>query len=159
MIRPPFVDASTTIPYMDWGYGLSPQYRDRTYSMCALAWGKVVQLVILTDVDDEENCLIPDGYYVSDHVVDSIYFLSESLIFILVNGREVRILHTQHFAPGECGDDAGGSMDETRSTSSIISTNSLKEKRAHMSLIAEMEKGHELLNGDIIHRDIPSAIY
>jgi hypothetical protein len=32
--------------------------------------------------------------------IDSVFFLSESLIFIIVNKKEVRILYTQNFTPG-----------------------------------------------------------
>jgi hypothetical protein len=30
------------VPYMDWGYGLSPCYRDKPYPMLAIAWGKIL---------------------------------------------------------------------------------------------------------------------
>lgn len=36
-----------------------------------------------------------DGFYICDGVsIDSCFFLSESLIFIIVNKKEVRILYT-----------------------------------------------------------------
>lgn len=42
-----------------------------------------------------------DGFYICDGVtIDSCFFLSESLLFIIVNKKEVRILYTQNFTPG-----------------------------------------------------------
>ena len=42
-----------------------------------------------------------DGFYICEGVtIDSCFFLSESLLFIIVNKQEVRILYTQNFTPG-----------------------------------------------------------
>ena len=42
-----------------------------------------------------------DGFYICEGMsIDSVFFLSESLIFIIVNKKEVRILYTQNFTPG-----------------------------------------------------------
>jgi hypothetical protein len=39
--RPDYID-SQTVPYLDWGLGLSPAYRDKTYPILAITWGKLV---------------------------------------------------------------------------------------------------------------------
>lgn len=39
--RPDYID-SQTVPYLDWGSGLSPSFRDRTYPILAITWGKLV---------------------------------------------------------------------------------------------------------------------
>lgn len=83
-----------TIPYLHWGYGLTPCYRDRTYPLLAIAWGKVIQLYVLNDIEDTSNPLIPDGYYVSESPIDNIYFLSESILFALINKKEAKVLYT-----------------------------------------------------------------
>ena len=43
-----------------------------------------------------------DGFYFCDksESIDQCFFLSESLLFILCNKTEVRILYTQNFTPG-----------------------------------------------------------
>ena len=42
-----------------------------------------------------------DGFYICDgFTIDSLFFLSESMLFIIVNKKEVRILYTQNFTPG-----------------------------------------------------------
>ena len=44
--RPEYVDEHA-LPNLAWGYGLTPKYRERTYPVLALAWGKVIQLAVL----------------------------------------------------------------------------------------------------------------
>ncbi len=39
--KPDYIE-SGTVPYLDWGTGLSPSLRDKAYPMLALAWGKVL---------------------------------------------------------------------------------------------------------------------
>jgi hypothetical protein len=73
--------------------------------MLAIAWGKILQLALYTnfqrkvDVDDTPT-LMYDGFYICEHSIDSCFFLNESIIFLLVNKKEVRILYTQNFTPG-----------------------------------------------------------
>lgn len=46
--RPEYIEMGV-VPYMDWGYGLSPTYRDKAYPILAIAWGKTVQLAVYTN--------------------------------------------------------------------------------------------------------------
>jgi hypothetical protein len=39
--KPEYIE-SGTVPYLDWGKGLSPSYRDKSYSILAIAWGKIL---------------------------------------------------------------------------------------------------------------------
>ena len=49
----------------------------------------------------EDPRLELDGFYICEgSSIDQCFFLSESLIMILVNKKEVRILYTQNFTPG-----------------------------------------------------------
>ena len=41
----------------------------------------------------------PDGYYVCDYSIDCVHFVSDSILMILVNKQEVRILYVPHFLP------------------------------------------------------------
>lgn len=94
--KPDYID-SQTVPYLDWGVGLSPAYRDKTYSMLAITWGKMVQLAIWTNKDEigVKPNLEFDGFYICDGFsIDQCFFLDESLLFVLINKKEVRILYT-----------------------------------------------------------------
>ena len=39
--KPDYIEQGT-VPYLDWGQGLSPCYRDKSYPMLAIAWGKIL---------------------------------------------------------------------------------------------------------------------
>ena len=100
--RPDYIDCQT-VPYLDWGEGLSPAFRDKTYPILAITWGKMIQLAIWTNKDDVGY--LPkiefDGFYICDGFsIDQCFFLDESLLFVLINKKEVRILYTQNFTPG-----------------------------------------------------------
>jgi hypothetical protein len=41
-----------------------------------------------------------DGFYYSENEINSLYFMGDSILFALVNGREVKILYTTKFYPG-----------------------------------------------------------
>lgn len=103
--RPPYINPGT-VPYLDWGFALTPTYRDKSYPVMAIAWGRAIQLAVYVNRDEanqdlEEPRLELDGFYICEATsIDQCFFLSESLLFILVNRRDVRILYTQNFTPG-----------------------------------------------------------
>jgi hypothetical protein len=39
--RPEYIEIGT-VPYLDWGYGLSPTHRDKNYPILAIAWGRTI---------------------------------------------------------------------------------------------------------------------
>ena len=87
------------MPYLDWGLALTPSFRDKAYPILAIAWGRTVQLVVYTNRNEvssnEPVNLQLDGFYICDAFsIDSVFFLSESLLFLIVNKKEVRILYT-----------------------------------------------------------------
>ena len=49
--RPDYIDPSI-VPYLDWGEGLTPVYRDQTYPVLAITWGRIVQLAVWTNFRD-----------------------------------------------------------------------------------------------------------
>eukprot|EP00347_Sterkiella_histriomuscorum_P024298 403331615 len=51
-------------PFLSWGHGHSPVLKDRPHSLLAIAWGPLVQLVVLIDHDDTDTPFIQDGYYI-----------------------------------------------------------------------------------------------
>ena len=79
------------MPYLDWGYALTPTFRDQSYPVIAIAWGKTIQLGVYynqrqVNEDLEEPKIELDGFYICEaSSIDQCYFLSESLLFILVN--------------------------------------------------------------------------
>lgn len=79
---------------------MTPTFRDRSYPVIAIAWGKTVQLGVYynqNEVNQEgaEPKIELDGFYICEaQSIDQCFFLSESLLFILVNKKEVRILYT-----------------------------------------------------------------
>ena len=100
--RPDYIDPGI-VPYLDWGEGLSPVYRDKSYPILAITWWRTIQLAIWVNHKDvgAPPELIFDGFYVCDGFsIDQCFFLDESLLFVLVNKKEVRILYTQNFTPG-----------------------------------------------------------
>lgn len=42
-----------------------------------------------------------DGFYYSDQEVQSLFFMGDSILAALVNGREIKILYTTKFYPGQ----------------------------------------------------------
>ena len=103
--RPPYISPGT-VPYLDWGHALTPTFRDQSYPVLAIAWGRTIQLAVYCNQKQvinglEEPQVELDGFYICDgFTIDACFFLSESLIFIVVNKKEVRILYTQNFTPG-----------------------------------------------------------
>ena len=69
--------------------------------MIAIAWGKTVQLGVYYNQREanqglQDPAVDLDGFYICDksESIDQCFFLSESLLFILCNKNEVRILYT-----------------------------------------------------------------
>jgi hypothetical protein len=103
--KPDYIEMGT-VPYLDWGNGLSPCCRDKSYPMLAIAWGRIIQLALYTNYQkkvgalEETPNLQYDGFYICESSIDQCFFLTESILFVLVNKKEVRILYTQNFTPG-----------------------------------------------------------
>jgi hypothetical protein len=167
--RPSYIPAGT-VPYLDWGDALTPTYRDRAYPVIALAWGRTIQLGVLTNWDQAKHGFVDphlelDGFYICDGLsIDQCFFLSESLLFIIVNKKEVRILYTQNFTPGVFEPDyiavdrttrkkgADGNSEEDQTNKHNFTK--LKEKYAgSVSSYAEKDKGYRLLEDEIRHKE------
>ena len=68
-----------------------------------MAWGRTIQLGVWTNHCDYGATpeIKFDGFYICDGFsIDQCFFLDESLLFCLINKKEVRILYTQNFSPG-----------------------------------------------------------
>jgi hypothetical protein len=106
------------IANLAWGYGRTPGFKDETFVLLAVAWGPLIQLVVVNDIGSKHNeDFFEDGYYfiapntvmertdgnqeLADIWIESIKFLDESLILVVTNTRTVRVLYTQNFLPGK----------------------------------------------------------
>ena len=63
----------------------------------AFDWDWLIQLVY---INENTSTVEMDGFYYSDSEINSLYFVSDSILFVLVNGREVKLLYTTKFYPG-----------------------------------------------------------
>jgi hypothetical protein len=60
--RPSFCKEKS-IPYIDWGFGLTPSQRERTVPIMAFAWDRLIQLVY---INEKTSTVEMDGFYYSD---------------------------------------------------------------------------------------------
>ena len=98
------------LPILAWGFGRTPRYNFQSFPLLAIAWGPLVQLVVLKDVSGTEpnSDFELDGYYLVaqerdkdlsplDTTLRSLHFLDDSLLVAVTQNREVRVMHTQKF--------------------------------------------------------------
>lgn len=52
-------------------------------------------------MNDETKKIESDGYYCSDKEINQIYFMADSVLVILVDQAEIRVLYTEKFKPGD----------------------------------------------------------
>ena len=141
--RPAFCKEKS-VPYIDWGYGLTPMNRERTLPLMAIAWDKIIQLMY---VDDDEQSIEFDGYYCSEQEINQVYFMGDSVIVILVNQEEIKVLYTEKFQPGEC-------KHLELSNEDIIVNNVFKDT-IEGTKASELEKGykiHDIKTGVVTYR-------
>jgi hypothetical protein len=48
--RPSYIQAGI-VPYLNWGEALTPTFRDQAYPVIAIAWGRTIQLGVLSNYD------------------------------------------------------------------------------------------------------------
>ena len=48
-VQKPSFCKEKSIPYVSWGYGLTPTLRDKTLPILAMEWDKVIQLAYVDD--------------------------------------------------------------------------------------------------------------
>jgi len=62
----------------------------------AVAWDKMIQLYYF---EKETGLLMQDGIFYSEQEVTGIRFISDSILLVLIAGREVKVLYTMYFNP------------------------------------------------------------
>ena len=84
--RPPYItnqaiskvaQIADCYPSLDWGYGHSPIFKDRMYSILAIGWGPLVQICVLNDIYNIEYAFIDDGWLVMEDPSQDDSSLSE----------------------------------------------------------------------------------
>jgi hypothetical protein len=48
ILRPDICD-EYCLPYLDWGFGLTPKYRDEMMPLLVFGWDKLIQIVIFEE--------------------------------------------------------------------------------------------------------------
>lgn len=106
-----------------------------------------------------------DGFYICEgQTIDQCFFLSESLLFILVDKIEVRILYTQNFTPGVFsptykalnvkGRKTGADTAAEEEQKEILDFTRIKTQFAgDVSSYAEKDRGYRFLDEEIRHKD------
>lgn len=91
-----------------------------------------------------------DGFYVCDGFsIDQCFFLDESLLFVLINKKEVRILYTQNFTAGIFDEKMRDKRKDAAPVDPMVTKKyflQMKEKfTGVISTYAEVDKGYRLL--------------
>ena len=151
-----------------WGYGITPIVsRERSKCLLAIGWGKLLQIMILEDPDQGMSGIKFDGYYICDYPIDAIFFISDSILLILVNKKETRILYIPHFPHGAFNYDGikiKQIEDENQKQPKYLGNYKISEGEAclrELSAKSELESGNTLLDGSIrysITADKPNFI-
>lgn len=118
--RPNYIQAGS-VPYLAWGFGLTPVYRDRAYFILAITWGNMIQLALVNeDCTEREFQFNPrskifyDGFYISDTPLASCFFISESILVVVSNNHQIKVLYTQNFSPGIVDEELFEPLDKAR---------------------------------------------
>jgi len=133
----------SSLPYLNWGYGMTPGQREKTVPILAFAWDRLIQLVYVCE-DKGQAMLKMDGFYYSDQEINSLWFMGDSILFVLVNNKQVKMLYTTQFFPEDYL-----SLEKAKKDDLL---NNQFEKVIAFTQHAELEKGYEI-------NDIRSAIH
>ena len=116
----------------------------------AYAWDKVVQILF---VNEETRNLEYDGFYCCDAEINQIYFMADSVLVLLVNQEEIRVVYTEKFKPGSLVK----SLADERPWSDRLGCEDLLVNRNYKATV-EATKGSELETGQIIKDTKPGLI-
>ena len=88
-----------SVPYIAWGFGLTPSHRESTVPIMAYAWDKVIQLLYI----NEETLEIKiDGFYYSDKEIISLHFIADSILYVVFDNKDCyvsKIIYTPKLYP------------------------------------------------------------
>ena len=89
-------------------------------------------------VDDDQQTILFDGYYCSDQEINKVYFMGDSVLVILVNQEEIKVLYTEKFQPGECK--------HLELNNEDIIVNNVFKDTIEGTKASELEKGYRVQN-------------
>ena len=89
-------------------------------------------------VDDDQQTILFDGYYCSDQEINQVYFMGDSVLVILVNQEEIKVLYTEKFQPGECK--------HLELNNEDIIVNNVFKDTIEGTKASELEKGYRVQN-------------
>jgi len=92
--------AKHTLPYIDWGRGALPNDPENQNLILAIAWDKIIQLIEIKEPFQKEDGYGFSGYYESQYEIIGMYWVSESVLCVVNNMKEVRVLYTGNFNSG-----------------------------------------------------------
>jgi hypothetical protein len=52
------------MPCISWGFGQTPVLKDRPHTLLAVAWGPLIQLMVLIDHEMTDQPFVQDGYHI-----------------------------------------------------------------------------------------------
>lgn len=100
-IKKPKFSRTMNLPYLSWGFGLTPSHREKTVPILAIGWDKVIQLIY---INEEGTCLEIDGVFISNDEIIGLHFMADSILFVMfenkIEGRHLKILYCPKFYPG-----------------------------------------------------------
>ena len=162
-LRKPAFLSEGTVPYLDWGMAVTPQHRDRSYPCAVIVWGNLLQVLVLSnELQVNQGTEIPklecDGFYIGDcSTIDKVFFLSESILFVLTDKQQVKIVYTQNLTPG--------SFDEQSFETDFLNGSSLLDRDVQfymrlretyagsVSQYSEKDSGYTLTDDEIVTFD------
>ena len=98
-VSKPIFCKEESVPYIAWGFGLTPSHRESTVPIMAYAWDKVIQLLYI----NEESLEIKiDGFYYSDKEIISLHFIADSILYAVFDNKDCyvsKIIYTPKLYP------------------------------------------------------------
>ena len=98
-------------------------------------------------MDDDEQSILYDGYYCSEQEINQVYFMGDSVLVILVNQEEIKVLYTEKFQPGEC--------QHLELANEDILVNNVFKEYIEGTKASELEKGykvHDIKTGVVTYK-------
>lgn len=98
LVKRPKICVEGTYPNMAWGHGLSPEENRKAVPLLAIAWEKIIKLMCF---NFEKQDLVSCGYYCSELAINKLFFIGDSLLVIIIEGNQIKVLSTDLFRSGQ----------------------------------------------------------
>jgi len=84
-----------------WGRGGLMEDPENCNPILAIAWSNVVQLVEVKNLFDNTKGYVFHGYYESSYEIQTLQWISESVLIIFTSANELKILYSGNFTSGK----------------------------------------------------------